>query len=169
MKIRIGLVDDHQLFRKSVSMMLHSLGYEVTVDASHGKELQEKFSTLTSIPDIMLIDVEMPVMNGMETARWLKQSHPSIRLVALSMNDKEHTIMGMVRVGCCSYLLKDTAPDVLDHALREVYYKNYYNSELSNSNLGKLILENQSEFALTFQIKNSSFFTMPLPILLINK
>ncbi len=157
MKIRIGLVDDHQLFRKSVSLMLHSLGFEVIVDASHGKELQEKFTELATVPDIMLIDVEMPVMNGVETARWLKQIHPSVRLVALSMNDKEHVIMGMIRAGCCSYLLKDTAPDVLEYALREVYHKNYYNSEINNSNLGRLVIENQNEFATTYTDKELEF------------
>lgn len=157
MKIRIGLVDDHQLFRKSVSLMLQSLGFDVVVDASHGRELQEKFTKLATVPDIMLIDVEMPVMNGVDTARWLKQTHPSVRLVALSMNDKEHVIMSMIRVGCCSYLLKDTAPDILEFALREVYHKNYYNSEINNSNLGKLVIENQNEFATTYTDKELEF------------
>lgn len=160
MKIKIGLVDDHQLFRKSVTLMLNSLGFEVVVDAGNGKELQEKFSKLTTKPDIMLIDVEMPVMNGVETARWLKQTHPSVRLVALSMNDKEHIIMGMIRAGCCSYLLKDTAPEVLEYALREVYYKNYYNSEINNSNLGKLVIENQNEFAVTYTEKEIEFLNL---------
>lgn len=137
--------------------MLNSLGFEVLVDASHGKELQEKFTKLTMVPDIMLIDVEMPVMNGVETARWLKQAHPSVRLVALSMNGKEHVIMGMIRAGCCSYLLKDTAPDVLEYALREVYHKSYYNSEINNSNLGKLVIENQNEFATTYTDKELEF------------
>jgi DNA-binding NarL/FixJ family response regulator len=160
MKIKIGLVDDHQLFRKSVTLMLSSLGFDAVVDAGNGKELQEKFSKLTSLPDIMLIDVEMPVMNGVDTARWLKQTHPSIRLVALSMNDKEHIIMSMIRAGCCSYLLKDTAPDVLEYALREVYYKNYYNSEINNSNLGKLVIENQNEFAITYTEKEIEFLNL---------
>jgi DNA-binding NarL/FixJ family response regulator len=160
MKIKIGLVDDHQLFRKSVTLMLSSLGFDAVVDAGNGKELQEKFSKLTSLPDIMLIDVEMPVMNGVDTARWLKQTHPSIRLVALSMNDKEHIIMSMIRAGCCSYLLKDTAPDVLEYALREVYYKNYYNSEINNSNLGKLVIENQNEFAVTYTEKEIEFLNL---------
>jgi DNA-binding NarL/FixJ family response regulator len=160
MKIKIGLVDDHQLFRKSVTLMLSSLGFDTVVDAGNGKELQEKFSKLTSLPDIMLIDVEMPVMNGVDTARWLKQTHPSVRLVALSMNDKEHIIMSMIRAGCCSYLLKDTAPDVLEYALREVYYKNYYNSEINNSNLGKLVIENQNEFAVTYTEKEIEFLNL---------
>jgi DNA-binding NarL/FixJ family response regulator len=160
MKIKIGLVDDHQLFRKSVTLMLSSLGFDAVVDAGNGKELQEKFSKLTSLPDIMLIDVEMPVMNGVDTARWLKQTHPSVRLVALSMNDKEHVIMSMIRAGCCSYLLKDTAPDVLEYALREVYYKNYYNSEINNSNLGKLVIENQNEFAVTYTEKEIEFLNL---------
>ncbi len=80
MKIRIGLVDDHQLFCKSVSLMLQSFGFEVVVDANHGKELQEKFLKLNPLPNIMLIDVEMPIMNGFETASWIRQAHPFARL-----------------------------------------------------------------------------------------
>jgi len=160
MKIRIGLVDDHQLFRKSVSLMLQSFGFEVVVDANHGKELQEKFLKLNPLPDIMLIDVEMPIMNGFETASWIRQAHPSIRTVALSMNDKEVTIMGMIRAGCCSYLLKDTAPEILELALREVYHKSYYNSDLNTSNLGKMIIENQSEFSMVLTDKELEFLRL---------
>jgi len=160
MTIRIGLVDDHQLFRKSLSLMLNSLGFEVVVDASNGKELQEKFLKLATLPDIMLIDVEMPVMNGMETASWVKKNYPDMRLVALSMNDKEVTIMSMVRSGCCSYLLKDTAPEILERAIREVYHKSYYNSDLKNSNLGKMIIENQSEFAMVLSEKELEFLQL---------
>lgn len=160
MNIRIGLVDDHQLFRKSVGLMLQSLGFEVVVDASNGKELQEKFLKLTTLPDIMLIDVEMPIMNGVETASWIKKNHPGIRLVALSMNNKEVTIMGMIRAGCCSYLLKDTSPEILELAIREVYYKSYYNSDLHNSNLGKMIIENQSEFAMVLSDKELEFLKL---------
>jgi DNA-binding NarL/FixJ family response regulator len=140
MKISIGLVDDHLLFSKSLSLMVNSfVGCEVIVTARNGKELQEVFSSLATLPDIMLIDVEMPVMNGLETARWLKKTHPAIRLIALSMNGHEQTIINMIKAGCCSYLLKETEPAELEHALREVFTKNYYNSELSKTHLTSLM------------------------------
>lgn len=151
MKINIGLVDDHQLFLKSLSMLLSSVpDFEVVVEASHGKDLQQKLQANAPLPDIMLIDVEMPEMNGLETARWLHTTHPSVRLVALSMNDKEQTVIDMIKAGCCSFLLKDTHPDELERALKEIYTKNYYNSDLNKTNLAHLIMTNQS--GIVFQV-----------------
>jgi DNA-binding NarL/FixJ family response regulator len=146
MKINVGLVDDHLLFIKSLALMVNSFtGFEVILTAGNGKELQEKLSSRATLPDIMLIDVEMPVMNGLETARWLKQTHPAIRLVALSMNAQEQIIINMIKAGCCSYLLKETEPEELERALREVYAKNYYNSELSHTHLATLMTNHEGE------------------------
>lgn len=143
MKINIGIVDDHQLFSKSLSMLLSSFpDFSVVVDATSGKDLQDKLKMISVLPDIMLIDVTMPEMDGIETSLWLKKSYPSIRLVALSMNDKEQTIIDMLKAGCCSYLYKDTHPDELEHALKEVYAQNYYDSMLHQVRLGQLIISN---------------------------
>lgn len=145
MKINIGLVDDHQLFSKSLALMVNSFtGFDVVLTARNGKELQEKLSS-RPLPDIMLIDVEMPVMNGLETARWLKQTYPALRLVALSMNAQEQTIIDMIKAGCSSYLLKETEPEELERALREVYTKNYYNSELSQTHLATLMTNHDGD------------------------
>ena len=91
----------------------------------------------------MLIDVEMPVMNGPQTAKALREKYPEMRLVALSMNDNDGSVINMVRAGCCSYLLKDSSPEILEQALREVYINSYYNSEIHNNSLGKLLITYQ--------------------------
>jgi DNA-binding NarL/FixJ family response regulator len=144
MKINIGLVDDHVLFSKSLATLLHTFnGFEVIVDARNGAELIEKFNTLTPLPDIMLIDVEMPVMNGPQTTKALREKYPEMRLVALSMNDNDNSVINMVRAGCCSYLLKDCSPEILERALREVYVNSYYNSEIHHNSLGKLLITYQ--------------------------
>jgi DNA-binding NarL/FixJ family response regulator len=145
MDIKIGLVDDHALFSKSLTILLHTFeGFQVVVDARNGAELLEKCEDLKSVPDIMLIDVEMPVMNGQQTAQALRKKYPDMRLVALSMNDNDGSVINMVRAGCCSYLLKDSSPEVLEQALREVYVNSYYNSEIHNNSLGKLLITYQN-------------------------
>ncbi|MBN8576749.1 MAG: response regulator transcription factor [Cyclobacteriaceae bacterium] len=142
MTIRVGIVDDHQLFAKSLATLIETFeGFKVMVVAINGDDLIEKFKTLKKLPDIMLVDVEMPVMDGMETAQWLRRNHPSIRLVALSMNHKEHIVINMIRSGCCTYLIKDISPDVLHEALGEVYQNNYYNSDIHRNSLGKLMVQ----------------------------
>ncbi|MDE3234653.1 MAG: response regulator transcription factor [Bacteroidota bacterium] len=141
MKTNIGLVDDHQLFIKSLGLMLATFNsYDVVVEASNGKELQDKFVTLKVLPDIMLIDVTMPVMDGIQTAEWLHKEYPAIKLVALSMNDNDDSIIAMLKAGCCAYLLKDTHPSELEKALHEIDTKGYYNGDASNINFRRLLL-----------------------------
>src|SRR5689334_18011848 len=106
MKTKIALIDDHQLFLKSLSLMIESFHtYEVVLDALNGKELRERLNGGAQVPDIALIDVNMPVIGGEETARWMNEHYPSVKLVALSMNDDDKTIIAMIRAGCCAYLL----------------------------------------------------------------
>jgi DNA-binding NarL/FixJ family response regulator len=140
MKIRIGIVDDHQLFLKSLSLMLQSFNnYNVVVEAVNGKDLQEKMNDIKIVPEIMLIDVNMPIMDGIATATWVNQNYPSVKMVALSQNDGDKTIIGMIKAGCCAYLLKDTHPNELEKALHEIYTKGFYNADISNINYRRLL------------------------------
>src|SRR5882757_9339078 len=101
MKTLIGLVDDHQLFLKSLSLMVESFdNYEVVTEALNGKDLQHKLTNGKSVPDIMLIDVNMPIMDGIETTKWLSEKYPAMLLIALSMNDKDSAIINMFKAGC---------------------------------------------------------------------
>ncbi|HVF82051.1 MAG TPA: response regulator transcription factor, partial [Flavisolibacter sp.] len=100
----------------------------------NGQDLQRKLEGKKELPDLMLIDVNMPVMDGIATTGWLTEHHPSIRLIALSMNDKDNAIIKMFKAGCCAYLLKDVHPVVLEKALHEVYEKGYYNSDAAQLN-----------------------------------
>ncbi len=140
MKTSIGIVDDHQLFLKSLSLMLKSFEvYDVIVEAVNGKELQEKILQAGIAPSILLIDVNMPVMNGIETAKWMNANYPQVKLVALSMNDNDAIIIDMIKAGCCAYLLKETHPDELEKALQEINAKGYYNADASNINFRRLL------------------------------
>lgn len=133
MKTTIGIVDDHVLFAKSLGLMLNSFNsYDVVIEAQNGKDLKEKLARHKQAPSILLIDVNMPVMNGVETARWISRHYPQVKLVALSMNDEDRIIIDMIRAGCCAYLLKETHPDELEKALQEIHTKGYYNGDAGN-------------------------------------
>lgn len=133
MKITIGITDDQQLFLESLSLLIGSLGsFEVTVTALSGEALLKKLSVMQTPPDILLLDVNMPVMDGLAIARAVTARYPLIRIVALSMNDNDSTIINMLKVGSCSYLLKDIHPIELEKALHEIYTRGYYNADAYN-------------------------------------
>lgn len=159
--IQVGIVDDHQLFVKSLGLMLATFNnYEVFIEAYNGKDLIEKLQQKNSLPDIMLIDVNMPHMNGFETAKWLHEHHPSIKLVALSMNDNDLIIIDMIKAGCCAYLLKDTHPNELEKALNEIVTKGYYNGDVSNINFRRLLLAEEKKLALNLTDKEKEFLQL---------
>lgn len=141
MKTTIGIIDDHILFSKSLGLMLESFRvYDVVIEALHGKDLQEKLAKGKKIPSILLIDVNMPVMNGVETAAWVARHFPEVKMVALSMNDDEKVIIDMIKAGCCAYLLKETHPDELEKALHEISTTGYYNADASNINARRAVV-----------------------------
>lgn len=144
-KIKIGLVDDHQLFLKSLSLMLESFEhFDVVLEASNGKDLQDKLNGRRDLPDIILIDVNMPLMNGVETTKWLTETYPSVKPVALSMNADDNAIISMFKAGCCGYLLKDTHPNELEKALNEIDKKGFYNADAGNINFRRLLMKNEN-------------------------
>ena len=158
MKLTIGLVDDHQLFLKSLRLMLESFKvYEVVVEALNGEDLKMKLQTSGVKPDLMLVDVNMPVMDGIATSKWMNEHYPSTKLIALSMNDTDNAIIDMFKAGCCAYLLKDTHPNDLEKALQEVVAKGYYNADASNINFRRLLLKSNELPAIVLTEKEKQF------------
>ncbi len=140
MKITIGIVDDHQLLVKSLAMLINSFpDFEVVVDALNGKELLDRLSSAPNQPDIILIDVNMDIMDGPETAEKVSTQYPLIKMVALSLKEDDLTVIKMIRAGCCAYLVKDIHPDELEKALIEVNNQGYYNSDISPIKFGQLV------------------------------
>ncbi|MGO4911109.1 response regulator transcription factor [Leeuwenhoekiella sp. W20_SRS_FM14] len=123
----VGVVDDHILFAQSLQGLINSFeGFSVSFMARNGNDLINKLDTATQDPDIILLDINMPVMNGFETINWLNEHKPNIKTIALSMDDDEETIIKMLKAGSKGYLLKDIHPDTLNHALTEVAKKGHY-------------------------------------------
>ena len=122
MKISIGIVDDHQLFLKSLCMMLQSFNnYDVIIEAANGKDLQEKISFKKTIPEIMLIDVNMPVMDGITTLPEIRKNYPNIKVIILSMHNDVLIISKLLKNGAHSYLLKDSDPSTIYSTIKSCY------------------------------------------------
>ncbi|NTS40103.1 response regulator transcription factor [Flavisolibacter sp. BT320] len=134
MKADIALVDDHALLRSGLASLLKDFGYTVLFEADNGARMQEKLKA-NPLPKVILMDINMPVMDGVESTLWLKQNYPQVKVLALSMLDEEGTIIAMIRNGAKGYVLKDCEPEELDTAITAVLEKDFYHSELISRKL----------------------------------
>jgi DNA-binding NarL/FixJ family response regulator len=127
MNYSIVIADDHVLIAKALTGIIENFTkYKVLYEVEHGKALIEKLKYGKNIPDIILLDINMPVMDGFETALWLKQYHPEILILTLSMQDDDRTLIKMIRSGAKGYILKNSHPTELEKALDSIVTKGYY-------------------------------------------
>ena len=161
MKVNIAIADDHQLFLKSLSILIESFpAFSILMDAMNGDILLKKLATAKQLPDIILLDVNMPVMDGPATAKVITEKYPEIKLVALSMKDDDTSIINMIRAGCCAYLLKDMHPDELEKALNEINRQGYYNADISNIRYRRLLQKQQDEERLHLTDREQTFLQL---------
>ena len=135
MTAKIVLVDDHVLLRKGLADLVRNLGYEVLYEANNGKEFCEKLKSNNDHPHLVLLDINMPQMDGYETSLWLKKNYPDIRILALSMHDDENAVIRMLKNGARGYILKDTEPSELKMAIDAILQKGFYYSEMVTGRL----------------------------------
>ncbi|GAB3720866.1 response regulator transcription factor [Flavobacterium koreense] len=130
----IVIVDDHVLIAKALrGIMANFVDFEVLYECENGKELQDKFASPNNIPSIVLLDISMPIMNGFETALWLKDNHPNVLVMALSMQDDDDSVIKMIKNGAKGYLLKNTHPADLEKALKSLVNNGYFYPEWAAS------------------------------------
>lgn len=135
-KTQVAIADDHSLLRNALAKLINTFeGYTIIAEADNGKDLRNKIMQHI-VPDIVLLDINMPEMDGFETTQWLHKNYPHIKVLALSMLSDEKTIIKMFRLGAKGYLLKNTDPSELKEALDSVMDKNVYLSEYVS---GKLV------------------------------
>ncbi|MCB0486893.1 MAG: response regulator transcription factor [Cyclobacteriaceae bacterium] len=137
-RINVCIVDDHNLFRKALTRLLKTFSRvnEVT-EAEHGKDLIKQMSKVA--PDVILLDLEMPIMNGVETAEYVIPKYPDTKIVVLTQHDSEKYMLHMLEMGVHSFLFKNANPDELERAIYSVHDKDFYHNDLISSVMRKSI------------------------------
>lgn len=135
--IKIGLVDDHKLFRRGLINLIEvvSKDYEVLFEADNGFDLQRKL-VRHNLPDIIVMDVNMPGMDGLSSVKWLRETYPAIKVLIVSMVEKEEVILELLKLGVKGYLCKDVEPKELGEALAAVSDKGFFYTDFVT---GKLV------------------------------
>lgn len=157
----VGIVDDHLLFAQSLQRLIDGFEhFQVAFMARNGNDLIHKLDMAKKSPDLLLLDINMPVMNGFETMGWINDHCPDLKVLALSMDDEEETIIQMLRLGCKGYLLKDIHPDTLETALHEVLNKgHYYTDHVTKALLTGVNKKENPHQELTFSERELEFMT----------
>jgi DNA-binding NarL/FixJ family response regulator len=138
---KIVLVDDHRLLRNGLSSLIKSLGHEVVFEADNGEDFIDLLNT-NARPDLVLVDINMPIMDGYDTTLWIKTNAPDINVLALSMYDDENAIIRMLKNGAKGYILKDSDPLELEKAILAIIEKGFYYSDLVSGRLVKVVTKN---------------------------
>jgi len=143
--ISVALVDDHKLLRNGLSNFIKSNpDFKVVFEADNGIDLQEKIQT-QALPDVVLMDINMPLMDGYDATEWLYKHHPAVKVIALSMYDSEECIIRMLRRGAKGYLLKDSEPSELIKAIQETKENGYYYTPMVARQISLLINDKENE------------------------
>lgn len=139
MPINLAIADDHKIFRNGLKATLEDYpDFNLVIEASNGKELIGQLST--HVPDVILMDIKMPEMDGMQTTTHINQHFKQVKVLALSMHNEDKYIVDMMKAGASGYLLKNAEPEEIIEAIQTVYNKGFYfNEHLSVTLIKQLI------------------------------
>jgi DNA-binding NarL/FixJ family response regulator len=140
--IKIFLADDHNIVRNGIKSLLDKeTDMEIVGEATDGKQVLDVLSSVTPLPDVVITDVNMPVMNGMELTAKISELYPKVKIVVLSMLDHERYIVQAFKAGASGYVLKNVSADELTFSIRHVcnYNERFLCMELTTRLLDKLI------------------------------
>lgn len=126
-KIKVAIADDHQLFREGLAFILEKEeDFDVLFDAENGEDLLQKLQKSLEPADVILMDIKMPVMDGMEATQQIKKQYPKMKIISISMYDQEDFVLHLLDLGVNGYLLKETSAQEVKKAIRTVKDKGYY-------------------------------------------
>lgn len=152
--IPIAIVDDHTLMSKALeNMIVENPNYRVVLNQPNGEDFIEALQKAEKLPAVVLMDINMPFKNGIETTEWLSKNYPEIKVIALTMEDDEKILIKMLKAGAKGYLLKDMQPSILFQAIDTVYEKGSFYTDFVAQKLLKVKTEDLKTESLLSELK----------------
>jgi len=134
-KISIAIVDDHTLFRSGVAALMNEFSeLQVVFEAENGLKLQQML-TRHPVPQVILMDINMPEMDGYQATKWVKQNYPKIKILALSMFEDDKAVLNMIKCGAGGYILKESKPRELLEAIKTINQKGVFINDMVSGKL----------------------------------
>lgn len=161
MVVRVAIAEDHEMVRNGfVSLLNEQPSVRVIYEANNGHELIETLRSCSELPDVCLIDVKMPKLNGYETTASLKKKWPNIKVIALTMYDSEVTVLRMLQNGAEGFVLKDSAFHELSNAILHVHQGGCYFSKKIYAGMATIMGKTDNKPAVYITEKEFQFLTL---------
>jgi two-component system, NarL family, response regulator DegU len=150
--IKIAIADDHALFRRGMASLLKTIpDFEVILEASNGQELVDQIPDCK--PDLVIMDLKMPVMDGMQATEYIREKFPEIKVIVISMLDEDQFVYKLMELGANGYLLKDTDTEEVEMAIRTVLEEDYYYGPFLNKVMHRRFLDKSRKKEATINSK----------------
>ncbi len=157
-QILIAIVDDHTLFRNGVAALMSEFKeLKVVFEADNGEQMQQML-VKHPLPQVILMDINMPVMDGYAATKWTREKYPHIKILALSMFEDDKAVIRMIKCGASGYLLKESKPREVLEAIKTIYTKGVYINELVSGKLIRSVFEEDNSPG--FSVKELDFLKL---------
>ncbi|MDD2792727.1 MAG: response regulator transcription factor, partial [Sediminibacterium sp.] len=154
--------DDHALFRSGIASLLSEFNdIEIVFEAANGVDLQKKLEQHSDV-DVILMDINMPLMDGYAATEWLKQKYPAILVLALSMYDEEQAIIKMLKAGASGYILKEAQVAELHQAIFELMEKGFYTNDMISGNMMRSLQQKEVDLKQTLKLSDKEILFLEL-------
>lgn len=154
-RIKVAIVDDHKLVSKALENMISfNPSFEVVMNCFNGDDFLKQLAEQDNKPEVVLMDINMPKKNGIETTKEITANYPDIKVIALTMEDNENTIINMLKAGAKGYLLKDMSPDILFSAINIVHEKGIFYTDIVTQSLLNIKTEEKATREITSTLKD---------------
>ncbi|MFN8345279.1 MAG: response regulator transcription factor [Spirosomataceae bacterium] len=154
--IKVAITDDQVLFRRGIASIINTFeGISVVLEADNGRVLLDTLQTAEELPDVVLLDLSMPELNGIETTKLLHADYPSVKIIILSVYGEDRFVTHLMELGVNAYLFKNVEPEEVDRAIRTVVDKDFYFNEAFLNAMKSRLTNKRQKILLTDNIPST--------------